>query len=95
MVVTSDTEPLPLQLDRVKNGMARVLVRWDIQPVEKVDPMTEEVRTVWEYEEKVIGWALPQAYATTQDVETYLQTEAVTILGFAQASKMVYGLGDE
>jgi hypothetical protein len=95
VVVNSDTEPMPLQLDRVKNGKARVLVRWDIQQVEKVDPMTEEVRTIWEYEEKIMQWILDRAYKTTQDVETYLETEAVTILGFAQAAKMVYGTGDE
>jgi len=93
-MVNSDVEPQTLQLDRIDRGSARVLIRWNIQQVEKVDPMTQEVRSSWEYDEKVLWWALPEAYPTTQDVIDYLVTQESVILGYAQASKMTYGLGE-
>lgn len=94
-MVRSDSEPQTLQLDCIKGGVARVLVRWDIQQVERVDPMTEQIRTSWEYSEKVIPWILDEPYATTQAVFTALKADEAEILGYAQASKMTYGYGEE
>jgi hypothetical protein len=94
-MVNSDTEPQTLQLDIIRRGVARVLVRWDIQQVERVDPIKEEVHTSWVYEEKAIPWILPEAYETTQDVVTYLNSIESEIIGYAQAARKVYGYGDE
>ena len=94
MTVNADNEPLPIQLDRIERGSARLLIRWNITPVSTVDPMTENIRESWNYEECIIWWALPEAYPTTQDVIDYLATQGTIILGYAQASKMTYGLGE-
>ena len=93
-MVNSDSEPQTLQLDRINNGVARLLVHWDIQQVERVDAMNGQIRTSWEYQEKVIPWILDQPYATTQSVIDYLLSIEEEIVNYAKAARMVYGVGD-
>jgi hypothetical protein len=94
MTVNGDSEPIPIQVDRIERGSARLLIRWNINKVSTVDPMNEQIRESWNYEESIIWWVLPEAYPTTQDVIDYLATQESVILGYAQASKMTYGLGE-
>ena len=53
MIVTSDTEPQPIEIDLEKDGTARVLVRWNVAPIEKTDEAGAK-SIAYEYEEKAV-----------------------------------------
>ncbi len=53
MIVTSDTEPQPVEVDRTEKGTARVLVRWNITPV-SVAVDGAKARIAYEYEERAV-----------------------------------------
>lgn len=84
--VRSTISPDPIQIDTIQNGKARLLCHWNIEPV-TVETEDGETHQEYEYDEAVIGWALPSAYASRADVETYLAGIQDEILGFAQATK--------
>ena len=88
MTVHSNVEPAVIQIDRIENGIARLLVRWDIQQVAVTDPMTEESRQEWQYSERIIRWTLPQKYDSTDAVMTYLIGIQAEILIWAEATEM-------
>jgi len=83
--------PAGIEIDTVKNGIARVLCRWDIEAV------LHDESLVYQYEEAAIRWSLPDAYtsgeqtlaiSTREDVETYIQANAAEIMSFAKATKL-------
>ena len=88
MTVHSNTQPAVIVIDKIENGIARLLVRWDIQQVSVPDPMTGETREEWQYSERVIKWTLPQKYDTLADVQTYLDSIQTEILDWAKATEM-------
>jgi hypothetical protein len=88
MTVHSNTEPAVIQIDKIKAGIARLLVRWDIKQVSVPDPMTGETREEWQYSERVVKWTLPQKYDTLADVQTYLDSIQTEILDWAKATEM-------
>ena len=88
MTVHSNTEPSIIQIDKIENGIARLLVHWNIQQVEVTDPITGETRQEWQYSERVIKWTLPQKYDTLADVQTYLDSIQADILNWAGATEM-------
>lgn len=86
-------EPTNIFLDAVKSGVASILVRWNIQQVERT--MDGVTYTEWQYSEKRMEWTLPATFATIEDVQTYLDgiydagdTATGQILSWAQASKV-------
>ena len=86
-MVTSTIEPEVIQLDYVKNGQAYILIHWDIEQIEKETEMGTE--TLWQYEEGIIkDWALPESYASFEEVETYLNSISDELLGWAKGSKV-------
>jgi hypothetical protein len=88
MTVHSNTEPSIIQIDKIEDGIARLLVRWNIQQVSITDPMTGTTREEWQYSERVIKWTLPQKYDTLADVQTYLDSIQTEILDWAKATEM-------
>ena len=81
MIVDSTIEPTELYLDKVVNGNARILARWDIQTI------VRDAITFYRYQETVIGWKIPDAYLDTfAHVEQYITENAVEIMDFAKGS---------
>lgn len=86
--VHSNTEPKEILIDKIKDGIARLLVRWNIQQVTIPDPMTGEKRQEWQYSERVILWILPQKYEKIDDVSKYLDGIRTEILNWAEATEL-------
>ena len=88
MTVHSNTEPAVIQIDKIKAGIARLLVRWNIRQVTIEDPMTQEEREEWQYDERVVKWTLPQKYDDIAAVQAYLDSIQAEILNWAEATVM-------
>jgi hypothetical protein len=86
--VHSNVEPAVIQIDRIENGIARLLVHWNIQQVTVTNPMTEETRQEWQYSERVIKWSIPQKYDTLTDLQKYLEGIQNEIINWAEATDM-------
>lgn len=86
--VHSNTEPAVIFIDKIENGIARLLVRWNIRQVTVPDPMTGESRQEWQYSERVIPWTLPQKYENVAAVQTYLDSIQTEILNWAEATEL-------
>ena len=86
--VHSNVEPAVISIDRIENGIARLLVRWDIQQVSVADPMTGTTRQEWQYSERIIRWTLPQKYDSTEAVISYLTGIQSEILDWAKATEV-------
>lgn len=84
--VHSNTQPEVIAIDKIENGIARLLVRWNIRQVSVPDPMTGETREEWQYSERVIKWTLPQLYASLTDVQTYITANQSDIVNWAEAT---------
>lgn len=82
--VRSTICPAPIQIDRIRDGKARLLCRWNIQLV--TGERDGETHQEYEYDEAVIGWALPEAYPSIAEVKAYLSSVQDEILGFARAT---------
>lgn len=83
--------PQEIEIDTVKNGVARLLCHWNIETI------LREESTIYQYEEAVIKWALPDTYmngaqttviSTRDNVEAYIQANAAEIMSFAKATKL-------
>ena len=88
--VHSDTEPAVVYIDRIENGIARLLVRWNIVQEDVKNQMTEESRKAWQYSECVIPWTLPQKYESIEDILAYLDTIQDEILNWAMATENTF-----
>ena len=89
-MVNSNIEPGFIGIDKVKNGIATIRVRWDISSEQKPDDQGN-LFTSWTYEECRIEWILPQVYEAISDVQTYLDenySAGEKILDWVKASKM-------
>jgi hypothetical protein len=90
-VPESTIYPAEIEIDTIKNGVARLLCHWNTEGVLREDSL------VYQYEEAVIKWTLPESYlsgeqtvtiATREDVEAYVLTNAAEIMTFAKATKL-------
>jgi len=88
----SSIYPQSIEIDTIKNGVARLLTHWNIETT------LREESTVYSYEEAVIKWTLPDTYetggesiqiTTREDVETYITANAEEIMSFAKATTTV------
>lgn len=89
-MVNSNIEPEFIGIDKVKNGIVTIRVRWDISSEQKPDDQGN-LFTSWTYEECRLEWVLPQVYETLSDVKAYLDenySAGEKILDWAQASKI-------
>ncbi len=93
-LVFSTTEPDIIRVDRIRNGQARLLVRWNIEQVEIENE--NGTYTHWKYMEQVISpWILPDPahiqriggkQVITDAGKLYLAEIKDEILAFAQAA---------
>ena len=83
--------PQNIKLDTIKNGVARLLCHWNI------DTVLREDSTIYQYDEAVIRWSLPETFenegqtvtiSSREDVEAYVQANAAEIMSFAKATKL-------
>jgi len=98
MKVQSTIQPQEIYIDKIKNGRARLLVRWDITSVARVDEMTGAEQTVYEYDEAVLWWIFPDSYTNSYgdtiqiksitELRAYINLNKEEILSFAKASKL-------
>lgn len=83
--------PQEIEIDTIKNGVARLLCHWGIKSIPR------DNAAVYVYDEAVIKWTLPDVYtsggqtlaiSTREDVEAYVQANATEIMSFAKATKL-------
>jgi hypothetical protein len=92
MKTNGDTLPNEIEVDKIKNGSARLNCAWNIAERE-IEDEDGNLRTTYDYESGVIWWALPKPeYITDGSLseagEVYLQEHSDEILGFIQATKV-------
>ena len=81
-MVESTIEPQTIEIDKIKNGKATILVHWDIVLFKR------EEQTGYQYDECRMQWILPQAYPTREHVAKYLYSVEAEILEWAKGSKV-------
>lgn len=83
--------PLEIEIDVIRNGVARLLCHWDILTIMHDDSL------IYQYDEAVIKWSLPGSYSsngetisisTREDAELYISANAAEIMSFAKATKL-------
>jgi hypothetical protein len=93
MKVQSTIQPDEIEIDRVRNGRARLLVHWDIQEITYTDEMTGESQTMYEYNETTLWWTFPLIDSGVQldnitTINQYIQNNKAEILNFAKATEV-------
>jgi hypothetical protein len=88
MTTTSDTKPEPIEIDWIKTGIARVLIRWNIKEVPAPVMDGEKARMQWQYEEEVIKWTLPTPDLTPEQIALYFKDKQSEVEGFAKAKRI-------
>ncbi len=83
----STVYPQDIEIDTIKNGVARLLCHWNIEGILQEDTL------VYQYEEAVIKWTIPDYFsghqiASREDVEAYVTANATEIMSFAKATKL-------
>jgi len=93
-MVGSNINPELIHIDRVKRGIAEILVRWDIVPTKRADENGNGY-TEYIYSERRMEWCLPEPLKTKEEVQKYLNSIYDTgdiatgnILSWAKASKV-------
>ena len=85
----SDNKPEPIEIDKIMNGVARVLIRWNAKEVPAPVGMDgEKPRNQWEYDEEVISWSLPTPDLTPDQIAVYFKERQVEVEGFAKAKRI-------
>jgi len=85
----SDNKPDVIEIDKIVNGVARVLIRWNIHEVPApVMDDDEKSRTQWEYDQEVIMWTLPTPDLTPDQIAAYFKETQTEIEGFAKAKRI-------
>ena len=87
MKTYADTKPEPIEVDWIKKGVARVLIRWNVKEVPAPVMDGEKMRNQWEYDEEVIQWALPTPDLTPDQIAKYFKEKQAEIEGFAKAKR--------
>ena len=91
----SDIYPIKIYIDKVKNGQARLLCRWNIQQETRTEEETDEEKTFWTYNEKVLWWKFPNSFdkdGTTVQIDSknrlyeYLNQNKDEIMSFARGA---------
>lgn len=85
-MVESTIEPKSIQIDKIRRGIATILVHWDIGQIERETDFGKEM--LWQYEECRMDWILPQAYESREEVEEYLANVEEEILNWVKGAKV-------
>ena len=84
----SDNKPQEIEIDKIVNGLARVLIRWNAKEVPAPVMDDEKPRNQWEYDEEVIQWSLPTPDLTPDQIAQYFKEKQVEVEGFAKAKRI-------
>ena len=84
----SDNKPQEIEIDKIANGVARVLIRWNAKEVPAPVMDGEKSRTQWEYDEEVIQWSLPTPDLTPDQIAVYFKEKQAEVEGFAKAKRI-------
>lgn len=67
----STIEPRPITVDKIRNGKATLICRWNIrQEVRESEMEDEPPQTMWRCDEAWLGWALPASFTTSDGSST-------------------------
>ena len=98
MKTESTIEPNEIYIDKIKGGRARLLCRWNLETVTRIDQMTEEEQTIYKYDETALWWTFPKEYTSTDGVtvtintksklRAYINQNKAEVLNFAKATKI-------
>ena len=85
----STVEPTELYLDKVENGKARLLYRWNIR--QEIEEDETGQRAMWKYNEKVVWWVCPYEdsgveLTTYEAANAYCQNNKADIINFTKGS---------
>ena len=89
----ANSKPDVIFLDKIESGQCRLLVRWNIVESTKEDPISGDVRTSWDYSERVIWWYLDMpdiGTGTLKEIKAYLTATETTIVNLAKATEINY-----
>lgn len=92
MVVESTVQPIEISIDKVEGGRVRLLCRWDITQITRVDELGEQL--IWQYEEAALWWTIPYLSGETvldniESIDAYIASNTEEILNFAKGTKIV------
>jgi transcription termination factor NusB len=92
MVVESTVQPIEISIDKVGGGRVRLLCRWDIKQITRVDESGEQI--IWQYEEAALWWTIPYLSGETvldtiESIDAYIASNTEEILNFAKGTKIV------
>ena len=92
-MTSSNIEPQNIEIDwgRFKNGKVDILIHWDIGEVKRVDEMTGDTLTYYQYEEKRMNWVLPSPMTSKVEIQSYFNDnydQGEKILDWAKAAKL-------
>lgn len=83
----STVEPDELYIDKIVNGRARLLCRWNIEQITKSDDFEKQL--IWQYDEAAIWWTFPYVdiditLDSAMNIESYMLKNKDEILNFAK-----------
>jgi hypothetical protein len=93
MKVQSNLQPDEIYIDKIKNGRARLLCRWNIEEQSITDD-NGETSTIYEYNEKVLWWTFPLedesglVLDNIDNISQYIQNNKLEILNFAKGAEV-------
>ena len=90
----SDNKPQEIEIDKIANGVARVMIRWNAKEVPAPGMDGEKSRKQWEYDEEVIQWSLPTPDLTPDQIAVYFKEKQTEIEGFAKAKRINWKRSD-
>jgi len=93
MKTESTIEPNEIYIDKIKGGRARLLCRWNLETVTRIDEMTDEEQTIYRYDETALWWTFPLIDSGNQldnitTINQYIQNNKAEILNFAKATEV-------
>jgi hypothetical protein len=93
MKVQSTIQPQEIYIDKIKNGRARLLVRWNLETVTRIDEMTEEEQTIYKYDEAALWWTFPHSdngnvLDNIPAIDSYVQANREEIMNFARGTQI-------
>jgi hypothetical protein len=93
MKVQSTIQPDEIYIDKIKNGRARLLCRWNIEE-NSITNEYDETTTIYEYNEKVLWWTFPLedesglVLDNIDNISQYIQNNKLEILNFAKGAEV-------
>jgi hypothetical protein len=93
MKTESTIEPNEIYIDKIRGGRARLLCRWNVETITRIDEMTEEEQTIYRYEEAALWWTFPHSdngnvLDNILAIDSYVQANKEEIMNFARGTQI-------